>query len=98
VELIVSADMRLGLAPRERRCVAIRFVEHLHPTLRTELTELVRRRGSAARRAAEHMDPIELVFDGPGEGLQRIIGWLEPPHQRHGNLHKIEFGLRESAP
>jgi hypothetical protein len=44
------------------------------------------------------MDPIELVFDSPGEGLQRIIGWLEPPHPRYGNLHKIEFGLRESAP
>jgi hypothetical protein len=98
VELIVRADTRLGLAPRERRRIAIRFVEHLHPTLRTELLGLVRHRDSAAGRAAKNMDPIEFVLDGPGEGLQRIIGWLEPPHPRHGNLHKIEFGLRESGP
>jgi hypothetical protein len=41
VELIVRADTRLGLAPRERRRVAARFVAHLHPVLRTELTALV---------------------------------------------------------
>jgi hypothetical protein len=97
VELTVRADTRLGLAPRERRRVDMRFVEHLHPTLRTELAELVRRRGSAARRAAERMDPIELIFGDPGSGLQRIIGWLEPPHARHRELHEIEFGFREST-
>lgn len=97
VELTVKADSRLGLAPRERRRVAMRFLEHLHPTLRRELAELVRRRGSAARRAAERLDPIELVFDDPCAGLQRITGWLEPPHLRHRDLHEIEFGFREAA-
>jgi hypothetical protein len=33
VELTGRADTRLGLAPRERRRVALRFVEHLHPAL-----------------------------------------------------------------
>lgn len=76
----------------------MRFVEPLHPTLRTELAELVRHRGSAARRAAERMDPIELVFADPEAGLQRLIGWLQPPRRRHGDLHETEFGFRESAP
>jgi hypothetical protein len=97
VELRLTADTRLGLAPRERRRVAARFVEHLHPALRTELTELVRRRGSAARRLAGRMDPIELVFDVPGGRLQRITGWIEPPQVRHGRLREIEFGLRECS-
>src|SRR4051794_26530455 len=84
VELIVTADTRLVLAPRERRRIAARFVEHLHPALRTELSELVRRRGAAARRLAGRMDPIELVFDEPGGRLQRITGWIQPPQVRHG--------------
>ena len=33
VELNVTADTRLGLAPRERRRVALRFAEYLHPAL-----------------------------------------------------------------
>ena len=95
VELTVSEDKRLGLAPRERRRFAARFVGHLHPTLRTELVELVRRRGMVARRAAERMAPIELVFDDPGLGLQRIVGWVQSPQRRHGDLCEIEFDLRE---
>src|SRR5918998_1400385 len=75
VELVVTADPRLGLAPRERRRVAARFVDDVHPALRAELFELVRRRGAAARRVAGRMDPIELVFDDPGGRLQRIVGW-----------------------
>jgi hypothetical protein len=98
VELIVRADTRLGLAPRERRCVAARFLEHLHPVLRAELAELVHRRGAVARRAAERMEPVELVFDDPRLGLQRIFGWVQPPRLRHGELHEIEFDVRESAP
>jgi hypothetical protein len=98
VELTVSMDTRLGLAPHERRCVVLQFVARPHPTLLAELAALVRHRGSAARRAAERMDPIELVFDDPSEGLQRITGWLQPPQRRHRDLHEIEFGFRESAP
>jgi hypothetical protein len=97
VELVVTADPRLGLAPRERRRVAARFVDDVHPALRAELAELVRRRGAAARRAAGRMDPIELVFDDPGGRLQRIVGWVQPPSVRHGQLREIEFGIRESA-
>jgi hypothetical protein len=98
VELTVRTDTRLGLTARERRCFAARFVEHLHPVLREELNELVHRRGVASRRAAERIGPIELVFDDPRLGLQRIIGWIEPPQRRHGDLHEIEFRLREPAP
>ena len=97
VELTIRTDTRSGLTRRERRCIAMRFVEHLHPALHTELTELVHRRGAAARRAAQRMEPVELVFEDPGDGLQRIIGWLEPPQVRHGDLREIEFSLRESA-
>lgn len=98
VELTVRADTRLGLTPRERRRLAARFVEHLHPALRDELNELVDRRGAASRRAAERIEPIELVFDDPRLGLQRITGRIEPPQRRRSDLHDIEFGLRESAP
>ncbi len=97
MELRVTADTRLGLAPRERRQLAARFVEYLHPTLRTELDELVRRRGAVARRAAERMEPIELVFDDTRLGLQRIVGWVQPPQRRNGALHEIEFDLREPS-
>src|SRR4051794_25774986 len=79
VELAVRADTRLGLAPRERRCLVARFREHLHPALRADLAELVRRRGAIARRAAERMQPIEIVFDDPRLGVQRITGWIQPP-------------------
>jgi hypothetical protein len=44
------------------------------------------------------MDPIEIVFDDPGRGLQRISGWIQPPQRRNGDLHDIQFGLREPAP
>jgi len=43
------------------------------------------------------MQPIEVVFDDPHLGRQRIIGWIQPPQVRHGALHDIEFGLREPA-
>jgi hypothetical protein len=98
VELTLKTDTRLGLTARERRGLAARFVEHLHPALQDELSELVDRRGAAARRAAERIAPIELVFDDPRLGLQRIIGQIEPPQRRCGDLHKIEFGLREPTP
>jgi hypothetical protein len=44
------------------------------------------------------MEPVELVFDDPRLGLQRIVGWVQPPQLRHGELHEIEFDLREPAP
>ena len=98
VELTVRADARLGLAPRERRCIVARFRECLHPALRADLADLVRRRGATARRVAERMAPIELVFVDPDGSLQRLSGWLQPPQQRHGDLRDIEFVVRESVP
>jgi len=97
-EVVVRADTRLGLTARERRRVAVRFIEHLHPTLRSELVELVRRRGAIVRRAAERMDWIELVVDDPHTGLQRIIGWLQPPQRRDRDLREIEFDVRVREP
>jgi len=43
------------------------------------------------------MKPLEVVFDDPRLGLQRIIGSIQPPQRRDGNLHDIQFGLRETA-
>jgi hypothetical protein len=79
VHLIIGRDGRLGLARHERRYVAARFLERLQPALRAELAELARRRGAAARRAAERMDPIEIVFTDRRLGTQRIVGWVQPP-------------------
>ncbi len=95
VHVTIGRDARLGLARHERLYVAARFLERLHPALRTELTALVRRRGAAARRVAERMEPIELVFDDVHLGHQRIIARVEPPQLRRGELREIEFGLRE---
>jgi hypothetical protein len=98
VELTVRADFRLGLAPHERRYLAARFLERPHPGLRNELAELVRRRGAAARRAAERMQPVEIVFEDPQGARQRVVGWVQPPQLRRGDLDEIEFGLRAPAP
>lgn len=98
VELTVGADTRLGLTARERRIITVRFLDPVEPRLRAELTELIRRRGAAARRAAERMKPIEIVFDDPLRGLQRIAGCVQPPQRRSGDLHDITFVLRETAP
>jgi len=98
VHITIGRDDRFGLAPHERRYVAARFLDRLHPTLRAELAELARRRGAAARRAAEQMAPIVLVIDDPRHGRERIVGRLKPPQVRHGDLRDIEFGLREPTP
>ncbi|MGH2942026.1 MAG: hypothetical protein ACRDLN_04540 [Solirubrobacteraceae bacterium] len=97
VELTVDADRRLGLTPRERRVFTVRFLDGLEPVLRAQLTELVRRRGAVARRAAERMEPIEIVFADPLRGPQQIVGSVQPPQRRNGELEDIPFGLRESA-
>jgi hypothetical protein len=89
----IASDDRLGLTRRERRSVRVRFCEPIDDDLRTELTELARRRGTASERAAERIDPIELVIDNSWGGRERISGRLRPPHKRHGRLHEIEFGF-----
>ena len=98
VHLTIGRDGRLGLAQHERRYVVARFLERLHPTLHGELVQLSRRRGAAARRAAERMQPIDVVFDDTRLGRQRITGWVQPPQIRCGELREIEFGLHEDRP
>jgi hypothetical protein len=94
VHVTVRVDGRLGLAPRERRLVRVRFHEPLDDDLRRELTQLARRRGAAARRAVERVDQIEVVVDDPHGERQYIVGHLEPPQVRHGLLGDIDFELR----
>ena len=98
VWVTVGLDGRLGLAPHERRLVRVRFHEPLDDGLRAELARLVRRRGSAACRAAKRIDPIEVVVDDPHGECRRNVGWVQPPQVRHGQVRDIEFGLRELEP
>jgi hypothetical protein len=96
VHVTVLRDGRLGLAPHERRVVRVRFHEPLDDGLRDELIQLVRRRGAAARRVVERADAIEVVVDDPHGGCERIVGHVEPPQMRHGQLRAIEFELRRA--
>jgi hypothetical protein len=100
VRLIVDHDVRVGLAPRERRRRSLRaaFEERVDPALRAELVAVARHHGAAARRAADRMEPIEVVIDDPHRGRERIIGRVQPPQQRHGDLDEIEFVVREEPP
>ena len=98
VQVTVSDDERLGLTEQERRLVRVRFHEPLDDGLRRELTQLLRRRGAAAGRAAERIDPIEVVVDDPDAERERIVGRVEPPQVHHGPLRDIEFALRRLEP
>lgn len=97
VRLTVDRDVRVGLAPRERhrRHMRAAFLERVDPILRDELAAVARRRGAAARRAADRMEPIEVVIEDAHRGLERIVGRVEPPQLRRGDLDEIEFGVRE---
>jgi hypothetical protein len=41
------------------------------------------------------MEAIELVADELDVGDVLIVGHLQPPQRRHGELYEIEFGVRE---
>jgi hypothetical protein len=99
VRLTVDHDIRVGLAPSERRRRVVRasFAERVDPALRAELVAVARQRGAAARRAADRMAPIEVVIDDPHRGRERIVGLVLPPQERRGDLDEIEFGLHELA-
>jgi hypothetical protein len=97
VHVAIRVDDRLGLTHRQRRIVRVRFCEPVADGLRVELSELARRRGTASERAAERIAPIELVIDHPHDEHERITGRLRPPHNRHGRLREIEFGLGQLA-
>jgi hypothetical protein len=97
VQVTVGLDARLGLTRQERRLVGVRFLEPLDDGLRAELAQLVRRRGSAACGVAARIDPIELVVEDRTGDPVRLVGRLEPPQVRHGQIHDIEFGLCDQA-
>ena len=97
VHVAIRFDDRLGLTRRERRTVWVRFCEPVADELQAELSELARRRGGAGERAAERIDPIEVVIEDPSGKHERMTGRLRPAHTRHGRLREIEFGLRERA-
>lgn len=95
VEVRIGRDSdRLGLTARERRCITARFLERLDPTLHKELKTLVARRGAAAKRIAERLEPITLVSDTTHEPL-RIVGELRPPTLRARELCDVEFTIHE---
>jgi len=98
VQVTISVDDRLGLTERERRRVRVSFHEPLDDDLRSELIELVRRRGAAARRVADASQMIAVIVGDLDSGRVRIVGHLQPPGARHGPLREIEFGLREPVP
>jgi hypothetical protein len=96
VRLIVDHDVRVGLTPHERRrSMRAAFLERVDPILRDELAAVARRRGAAARRAADRMAPIEVVIEDPRHGRQRIIARVQPPQRHGGDLSEVEFGVRE---
>jgi hypothetical protein len=87
--MVIACDERLGLAPRERRHVTVRFVHGIEPAFRAQLMQVLRRRGARSRRLAAALDPIELELDGAG----RLAGRIEPPAVRHCTLEQTDFGL-----
>jgi hypothetical protein len=95
VDLTISLDARLGLAPRERRQLIARFVDRLAPTFRHELEQLVRRRGAGAMRIGDRIESIELVFDDPQRNGQSLVARIEPPQARRWELTENEFVIRE---
>lgn len=97
VHVVVSLDDRLGLIQQERWLVRVRFHEPLADDVRAELAQLVRRRGAAACRMAERIDPIEFIVDDRDDGDKvRVVGHLQPPQVRHGRLRDIEFELKRA--
>jgi hypothetical protein len=98
VQVTIGDDERLGLTRPERRLVQVRFREPLDDRLRSELILLLRRRGQGARRAAERIEPIEVVIDDPHGERERILGSIEPPQVHHGRLRDIDFALRRVEP
>jgi hypothetical protein len=89
VLVTVIRDERLGLAPRERRQMTVRFVHGLEPGFRSQLMQVLHRRGARSRRLAQALDPIELALDGEPPVAARI----EPPAVRHVSLEQTDFSL-----
>jgi hypothetical protein len=88
---VIEQDERLGLAPRERRSMTVRFVHGIEPGFRAQLMQVLRRRGARSRRLAAAMEPIELDLDGSG----RLAGRIEAPEVRNLALEHTDFRLRQ---
>jgi hypothetical protein len=76
VTVTIGRDGRLDLAPQERRYIVAQFEERLDPDLRRELSALVPRRGAAAARIAESLEPIEVVVHDRNRGPQRLTACI----------------------
>jgi hypothetical protein len=94
----LARDGELGAPPRQRRTVIARFDGRLHPTLRSELTELAHCQGAVGRRLAERIEPIVLLLGDPHHGRERIVGQLLPPQTHSNDLREVEFRVRELRP
>jgi hypothetical protein len=82
-----------GLALRERRHTTVRFLHDIEPEFRRQLIAVLHQRGARSRRAAEALDPIELVVDGE----RRLAARIEPPAIRNLSLEQTEFMLRQQG-
>jgi hypothetical protein len=98
VHVTITVEEQLGLTLQERRRVRLRFYEPLDDGLRSELAQLMRRRGTSARRAAERIDPIEVVIGDAHGDPERITGHVEPPEVRYGHMGDVEFAMRGLEP
>ncbi|MEA2885428.1 MAG: hypothetical protein QOH32_4723 [Bradyrhizobium sp.] len=83
-----------GRAYRAGRLVCARVQVTISHDDRLGLTPRERRYVSA-RFQAERIDPIQLVVDARDGGCHRVVGRLQPPLLRHGQLRDIEFALHE---
>jgi hypothetical protein len=92
---LVCGRVELTVVCDERSYVVARFIDELQPALRNELRTLVRRRGARAKRIANSLEPVEVVFAGSDGAECSISARIEPPQVRHGALREIEFTLRE---
>jgi hypothetical protein len=90
---VTVSDERLGVAPREWRHTTVRFLHDIEPEFRRQLIAVLHRRGARSRRAAEALDPIELVVDGE----QRLAARIEPPTIRNLTLEQTDFTLRQQT-
>lgn len=93
----IGTDMqRLGLTAAERSFVRVAFVENTRRQLVDDLRKLIKRRGAAARRIAEELEPITVVVEDDHRGVLTVEGKLQPPDIRvEIDLHDVEFKLRE---
>lgn len=70
---------RLGLTSTERRSVRIVFASGISGELYRELAEMTQRRGAAATRYADRIEPVTIVVEDPQDGRVELRGRIKPP-------------------